>query len=77
MSIRNLHSDIIREIDNAENTINLNGKQLYLLKLYCAFCSYRHQFTSEVITDDEFGMYQSNKYLWGVQRYTKKKMCFT
>src|SRR5690554_6165131 len=42
-------SEIIRKIDGENESINLTGKQLYLLKLYCAFCSYRHQFTSEVI----------------------------
>ncbi|MDD4069696.1 MAG: DUF4238 domain-containing protein [Candidatus Izemoplasmatales bacterium] len=66
-------SEIIRKIDNQNETIDLTGKQLYLLKLYCAFCSYRHQFTSEVIIEDDFAMYKSNNYLWGVQRYTEKK----
>jgi len=66
-------SEIIRKIDGENESINLTGKQLYLLKLYCAFCSYRHQFTSEVIIEDDFAMYKSNNYLWGVRRYTEKK----
>lgn len=67
----NYISVILKKIDSAENQIDLTGKELYLLKLYCAFCSYRHQFTSEVIVEDDFGMYHSNNYLWGVYRHTE------
>ncbi|MCV2231222.1 DUF4238 domain-containing protein [Acholeplasma manati] len=66
-------ANIILLIDNSEESIELTGKQLFLLKLYCAFCSYRQQFTSEVIIEDDFAMYKSNNYLWGVKRYTEKK----
>ncbi|MGI6710898.1 MAG: DUF4238 domain-containing protein [Bacilli bacterium] len=66
-------SEIIHKVDNADEEIKITGKELFLLKLYCAFCSYRHQFTSEVILEDDFGIYQSNNYLWGVKKYTKKE----
>jgi hypothetical protein len=66
-------SEIICKIDSEKDSIDLSGKQLFLLKLYCAFCSYRHQFTSEVIKQDDFDMYKSNNYLWGVKRYTEKE----
>lgn len=69
----NYISEIISLIDSRNESVDLTGKQLYLLKLYCAFCSYRHQFTSEVIKEDDFAMYRSNNYLWGVRRYTEMK----
>ena len=59
---------IILKIDKAENEVALTGKELELLKLYCVLCGSRHSFTSEVITEDDSGIYQSNNYLWGLHR---------
>ena len=59
---------IILKIDKAESEVVLTGKELELLKLYCVLCGSRHSFTSEVIKEDESGIYQSNNYLWGLHR---------
>ena len=59
---------IIAKIDNAESSITLSGKELELLKLYCVLCGSRQHFTTEVIKSDGSGVYQSNNYLFGLQR---------
>lgn len=60
--------ELIKEIDQAEGSIKLSGKEIELLKLYCILCGSRHQFTSEVITEDESGIYVSNNYLYGLHK---------
>lgn len=60
--------EIIKRIDEADLDVVLSGKELELLKLYCVLCGSRHEFTCEVIKEDESGIYQSNQYLWGVHR---------
>lgn len=65
--------ELIKEIDQAEESIKLSGKEIELLKLYCILCGSRHQFTSEVITEDESGIYVSNNYLYGLHRAKNQK----
>jgi hypothetical protein len=57
--------ELIIRIDSSNFEIKLTGKELYLLRLYCLFCSYRHSFTSTVIKEDESGIHQNNNYLFG------------
>lgn len=64
---------IIKNIDDANDSISLTAKELEILKLYCVLCGSRHNFTSEVIKDDESGIYQSNNYLLGLYRATTQK----
>ena len=59
-------SPLIAKIDEAEREITLSGKELELLKLYCVLAGSRHEFTCEVIKEDESGIYRSNQYLFGV-----------
>lgn len=59
-------SPLIAKIDEAEREIALSGKELELLKLYCVLAGSRHEFTCEVIKQDESGIYRSNQYLIGV-----------
>lgn len=64
---------IISRIDESEFEVKLTGKELELLKLYCVLCGSRHEYTSEVIKEDESGIYQSNNYLWGLHRAKTQK----
>lgn len=57
---------LIKRIDEAGREITLSGKELELLKLYCVLAGSRHEFTCEVIKEDESGIYRSNQYLFGV-----------
>ena len=59
---------LIKRVDESEERISLTGKELEILKLYCVLCADRHHNMSEVIKEDESGLYESNRYLFGVHR---------
>lgn len=59
---------LIEKIDSAENNVQLTGKELELLKLYCLLCASRHENTCEVIKNDKSGICKSNNYLLGTFR---------
>lgn len=64
---------LIKKIDDCDGEVKLKGNDLTILKFYCMFCACRQEKTTEIILDDDFGMYRSNNYLFGVPRLTEKK----
>jgi hypothetical protein len=65
--------NIIIMIDKSNDSVNLNAKQLFLLKLYSLLCTYRQENTTEIIKSDFFGMYEGNQYRFGSKNLTSKE----
>lgn len=64
---------IIKKVDTAQDSAQLTGKEYEILKLYCVLCANRHHFATEVIKNDESGIYRSNNYLYGVYSVKDKE----
>ncbi len=60
-------------IDKSNESVNLNTKQLFLLKLYSLLCTYRQENTTEIIRSDFFGMYEGNQYRFGSKNLRTKE----
>jgi hypothetical protein len=59
---------LIKIIDQANDSVYLTGKDIEILKLYCALSVSRQHHTSEVVLSDESGFYKSNNYLFGTHK---------
>lgn len=59
---------LIKKINDSKGSISLTGNEVEILKLYVYFCGCRQEFTTEVIKEDPWGIYQSNKYFLGMPR---------
>lgn len=64
---------IISKIDDSNEFVQLTGKELELLKLYIYLCVSRHEYTCEVIKEDESNIYRSNNYIYGTHREKTQK----
>ena len=65
--------NIIKRVDEAKGSVHLTGKEYEMLKLYCVLCANRHHFLTELIKNDESGIYRSNNFLYGVYSLSNKE----
>lgn len=59
-------ANILKQLNAAQNSIELTKKDLEILKLYVVLQSCRNNNTSPVIKNDESGIYINNNYFFGV-----------
>ena len=58
--------NILKQLNEAQSSIELTKKDIEILKLYVILQSCRNNNTSPVIKNDESGIYLNNNYLFGV-----------
>ena len=58
--------NILKDLDEAKDSIELSEKDMEILKLYAYLQSCRNENTSPYIKSDESGIYMNNNYLFGV-----------
>ena len=66
-------ANILKQLNAAQNSIELTKKDLEILKLYVVLQSCRNNNTSPVIKNDESGIYINNNYLFGVPLVTTQE----
>lgn len=66
-------STILKQLNEAQNSIELTKKDIEILKLYVVLQSCRNNSTSPVIKNDESGIYINNNYLFGVPLVTTQE----
>lgn len=59
-------ASVLKKINDSEQEVVLNVKEIEILKLYAVLQSCRNHNTSPVIKEDESGIYLNNNYLFGV-----------
>lgn len=58
--------NLLKELDEAIDSIELSEKDMEILKLYVFLQSCRNNNTSPYILSDESGLYKNNEYIFGV-----------
>lgn len=66
-------ANILKQLNEAQNSIELTKKVVEILKLYVVLQSCRNNNTSPVIKNDESGIYLNNNYLFGVPLVTTQE----
>ena len=64
---------LLKQINEAGDTIELSEKDMEILKLYVVLQSCRNDNTSPFINEDESGFYQNNNYIYGVPLVSKQE----
>lgn len=66
-------ANILKQLNEAQSSIELTKKDVEILKLYVVLQSCRNNNTSPVIKNDETGIYINNNYLFGVPLVTTQE----